>query len=87
MSIALRNRREAYDQIEPKRPNRKAISVKTVCVIRVRLSYWSISNSAHTIVSTVIGRQSRTNRRSITYALADKLYQILFLQTRMGIDF
>lgn len=25
MSIALRNRREAYDQIEPKRPNRKAM--------------------------------------------------------------
>lgn len=24
MSIALRNRREAYDQIEPRRPNRKA---------------------------------------------------------------
>lgn len=25
MSIALRNRREAYDQIEPRRPNRKAM--------------------------------------------------------------
>lgn len=25
MSIALRNRREAYDQIKPKRPNRKAM--------------------------------------------------------------
>lgn len=25
LSIALRNRREAYDQIEPKRPNRKAM--------------------------------------------------------------
>ena len=25
MSIALKNRREAYDQIEPKRPNRKAM--------------------------------------------------------------
>ena len=40
MSIALRNRREAYDQIEPKRPNRKAMildilasSSKTATVI------------------------------------------------------
>ena len=30
MSIALRNRREAYDQIEPKRPNRKAMILDTV---------------------------------------------------------